>query len=58
MWIRISKIGLKQVDATHLKNPKNPGSPMTLNLYQAESRTVSKTSITHLATYDYLYIAW
>ncbi|MBC9797135.1 hypothetical protein [Sinomicrobium weinanense] len=40
MWIRVSKTSVKQVDAAHLKNPKNPGTPMTLNLYQAESRTV------------------
>lgn len=39
MWIRISKIDIKQVDATHLGNPKNEGSPMTLALYQQESRT-------------------
>ena len=39
MWIRISKIDIKQVDATHLGNPKNEGSPMTLALYQQESST-------------------
>lgn len=40
MWIRITKIGIKQIDASHLENPKKPGSPMTLNLYQLESRAV------------------
>lgn len=39
MWIRISNISVKQVNATHLENPKNPGSPMTLNLFQRESST-------------------
>lgn len=39
MWIRISKIDLKQVDATHLENPKNEDKPMVLVLYQQENRT-------------------
>lgn len=38
MWIRITDISVKQVSATHLENPRNPGSPMMLNLFQRESR--------------------
>ncbi|MGS2760927.1 hypothetical protein [Sinomicrobium sp. M5D2P9] len=40
MWIRISNISIKEVDAAHLKNPKNPGKPMVLNLFQREGRTI------------------
>lgn len=39
MWIRISEISVKKMDANHLENPKNPGSPMALNLFQREYRT-------------------
>lgn len=38
MWIRISKIDVRQVDASHLENPKNVATPMMLSLYQQESR--------------------
>ncbi|MBC9795231.1 hypothetical protein [Sinomicrobium weinanense] len=40
MWIRIKDISIKKIDATHLKNPKNPDKPMLLNLFQREGRTV------------------
>ncbi len=40
MWIRITDLSVKQVDANHLTNPKNPGNPMLLNLFQREGRTV------------------
>ncbi|HEY9560465.1 MAG TPA: hypothetical protein VIR29_06725 [Anseongella sp.] len=36
MWIRIAKVDIKQVSATHLENPRNPGNPMVLALYQQE----------------------
>lgn len=39
MWIRIKDISVKQVSAAHLKNPRNPGVPMVLDLLQRESRT-------------------
>lgn len=38
MWIRISKIDLKQVEAVGLDNPVKAGSPMALAFYQQESR--------------------
>lgn len=40
MWFRITDIIVNRVDANHLENPKNPGSPMVLALFQRESRTV------------------
>lgn len=39
MWIRISKIDVKQLGATNLDNPVKAGSPMALALYQQEGRT-------------------
>lgn len=39
MWIRIAKVDIKQVSATHLENTRNPGSPMVLALYQQEGST-------------------
>lgn len=38
MWIQISKVDLKQVDAAGLDNPVNADSPMVLAFYQQESR--------------------
>ena len=39
MWIRVTDISLKQVDASHLENPKNTDTPMVLNLFQRETGT-------------------
>lgn len=39
MWLRITDISVKQVDAGHLDNPGNPGGTMVLNLFQREGRT-------------------
>src|SRR5690606_27575542 len=37
MWLRISDISVKQIDASHLTNPINTENPMVLNLFQRES---------------------
>ena len=39
MWIRVAYISLKQIEANHLENPKNTGTPMVLNLLQQETAT-------------------
>ncbi|PRD45480.1 hypothetical protein [Sphingobacterium haloxyli] len=39
MWIRVADIGLKQIDANQLENPKNLGTPMVLDLFQRETGT-------------------
>lgn len=39
MWIRITDTSVKQIDANHIENPKNPGNPMLLDLAERESRT-------------------
>jgi len=39
MWIRITDIIVKQIEATHLENPVRPDSPMELGLFQRESRS-------------------
>lgn len=39
MWLRISNISIRQIEAGVLENPVNAGSGMTLNLYQRETRT-------------------
>ncbi|GAB3019393.1 hypothetical protein GCM10027051_25600 [Niabella terrae] len=39
MWIRITNLSIKQLDARHLINPSNPDKPMVLNLFQVEGRT-------------------
>jgi len=38
MWITITDLSVKQVAADQLSNPKNPGNPMILNLFQREGR--------------------
>lgn len=54
MWFRITKIGIKQVDATHLENPENAGNPMMLTLYQQESRTAFFVSVNKRVFAEYL----
>ncbi|WP_417361545.1 hypothetical protein [Galbibacter sp.] len=39
MWISITDISVKQVDANHLRNPNGPGNQMILNLFQREGRS-------------------
>ncbi len=56
MWIRITDISVRQVDATHLNNPKNPGGTMVLNLFQRESRTAFFVSTTKKVYPQYLEI--
>lgn len=40
MWIRLSDIGIHQVNADQLENPINSGRSMVLDLFQREARTV------------------
>jgi len=39
MWIKITKIAINRVNATHLENPGNTGNSMELLLFQQESST-------------------
>ena len=39
MWIRTENISIKQIDASHLENSINPGTPIMLDLFQRETRT-------------------
>lgn len=56
MWIRISKISVRQVDASHLQNPKSGDNPMVLNLYQQESRMAFFVSTYKKVLTEYLEI--
>src|SRR5690606_36994237 len=56
MWIRITDISVRQVDATHLDNPRNPDNAMVLNLFQRESRTAFFVSTTKKVYPQYLEI--
>jgi len=39
MWISITDISIKQLDASHLRNPNGLDNQMTLNLFQREGRS-------------------
>lgn len=39
MWISITDISIKQVDASHLSGPNGLNNPMSLNLFQREIRS-------------------
>lgn len=39
MWISITDITIKQLDANHLTNPNDPDNQMILNLFQREGRS-------------------
>ena len=39
MWISITDISVKQVDASHLRSPVGPDNQMILNLFQREGRS-------------------
>jgi len=39
MWISITDISVKQIDASHLKSPVGPNNQMILNLFQREGRS-------------------
>ena len=39
MWISITDISIKQLDASHLSNPNGPENQMILNLFQREARS-------------------
>src|SRR5690606_2195377 len=56
MWIRISKIDVKQVDASHLENPKSADNPMVLSLYQQESRMAFFVSTHKKVLTEYLQV--
>ncbi|MFB5946456.1 hypothetical protein [Albibacterium profundi] len=56
MWIRISKINVRQVDASHLENPKNADNPMMLSLYQQESRMAFFVSTHKKILTEYLQV--
>ncbi|MEC3879222.1 hypothetical protein [Parapedobacter sp. 10938] len=54
MWIRITDISVRQVDAAHLNDPGSPGSTMVLNLFQRESRTALFVNTTKKVYPQYL----